>query len=359
MIMLYGWFAGSKSTLKSHSQYRVGEFNSSIQKKITFLIFISSSIIIYWVVSIASGILLYGVTGTYPLPNWTLGALVQIQPDWLEASVDNLLPGLYRTLDLMFAENSILQPRVLSIVFLTVLLWPFVFAAVGTVIELIHRPYRSIQVLYKSKPAEDDIQSMVDEDIQVRHINRNEYPDIRPLSILFNSRKYIFVTNIIIDEYIDEYDEPEQLKGLLLHEQYHIREQSLGFGSTLLSSLLGGANLLASFCDYRESERQADTEAAKVVGNRALRRAIIRLYSLKGQADTDPIGVKHPGAIGNNTLNQNLPEIDTKRSDLNEILAPVLRYLVAPYHLYFGGVLLDNAHMSKRERLDALRDDSS
>jgi hypothetical protein len=311
-------------------------------------------------VIIATGILLYGITGFYYPPAITLRPIVDFFSSEFITSPEDVLTGLYWTLDYVFADAPFVRARIWSLTFLTVILWPFVFATIGTAIELLARPYRSIRVLYDSTPTSEEIQSMVDDSIQIRRINRDGDPNLRPLSVFFGFRRYIFVSDVVIDEYKEnnENRDKNQLKGLLQHEQYHLRERSLGFGATILSSVLGGANLLPAFYDFRKSERQADAYAAEVVGKTSLQHAIIRLYDLKARSDPNPIGLQHPGVIGADTVRNQFSEIETELSNLpGNILTTLWSYLSASYQLYFGGILLDTAHMRKRDRLAALRDD--
>lgn len=352
-IVLITWVLGAKPTVESYYRYRLRPFTSPIQRVVTFLVFVGFTVTLYTIVGVAAGILLYGITGVYYLPAWTLAPLLELLSGELSTSTEGFLAGLYRTLDYVFTGAPVLYSRSWSLLYLTALLWPFVFAAVGTISEVVGAPYRALRALQQSTPLPTELQSMVDDGIQVRRIDCGGYPDLRPLSVLFGTRKYVLVSDVVVDEC-----QPAELEGLLLHEQYHLQERSLGFGATVLSSVLGGANLLPAFYDYRKSERLADATAAEVVGKEPLRHAIIRLYDVRARAGSNPIGVRHPSAIGTDTVFEAVPAPNTDRADVVGSLRRTLRtYLLAPYRLYFGGILLDTAHMKKRERLAALRDD--
>lgn len=352
-ILLITWLLGAKPAVESYYRYRLRPFSSPVQRTVTFLVFVSFTVSLYTIVGVAAGILLYGVTGVYYLPAWTLSPLLESLPGELSTSAEGFLAGLYRTLDFVFADAPLLYPRSWSLLYLTALLWPFVFAAVGTLGEIVGAPYRAVRALQQSTPLPAEIQLIVDDGIQVRRIDCGGYPDLRPLSVLFGTRKYVLISDVVVEEC-----QRDELEGLLLHEQYHLQERSLGFGALVLSSILGGANLLPAFYDYRKSERLADASAAAVVGEETLRHAIIRLYDVKARAGSNPIGVRHPSAIGNDRVFEAVPEPDSELADIVEYLRRTLRaYLLAPYRLYFGGILLDTAHMKKRERLAALRDD--
>ncbi|WP_271955730.1 hypothetical protein [Halorubrum ezzemoulense] len=351
-IILMMWISWSRVDLKSYYLYRLRAFSSSVRRAVALLLFATFTVSLYSIVAVAGGIILYGITGVYYLPAWTLELpLTQLLPE-LSTSVDGSLLALYRTLDYVFADTPVLHARLWSLVYLTVLLWPFVFAAVGTVGEILGAPYRALRTLHRSTPLSAEFQSLVAEDIQVRRINCGGHPDLRPLSVLFGRRKYILVSDVVVKKCPEK-----ELKALLRHEQYHLEEWRLGFGARVLSSVLGGANLLPAFYDFRKSEREADAAAADVVGKEPLRHAIIRLYDIRAQSGSNPIGVRYPSAIGNDTVLDDFLEPDTQVTDVVGSLRIILRsYLLAPYRLYFGGVLLNTAHMNKRERLAALRD---
>lgn len=351
IIMLGLGIHGSKTRVEWLYRYRLRPFRSRLQRFATFLVFLGFIGVLYATMSIAVGILLYGVTGVYYLPASTLSPFHELLPAELSTSSEGLLAGLYRTLDYTLANVPVVSARTASLAFLCTLLWPFVFVAFGTIAELLGRPYRALRVLHLSDPVAD-VQSLVADDIQVRSIDCCGYPDLRPLSVLFGAKEYVIVSGIVLEEC-----PRDELEALLRHEQYHLQERSLGFGATVLSSVLGGANLLPAFYDFRESERKADAAAAEAVGVKPLRHAIIRLYDLQARAGSNPIAVLHPGAIGTDTTRPETTQIRAEASAIGTRVAAVLwSFLVATYQLYFGGILLDTAHMRKKERLDALRE---
>ena len=351
-VLFILWMHGAKPRVTALYRYRLQPFHSHVQRGITLLIFITFTGILYTIVAVALAILLYGVTGAYALPTTTLMPLYNLlPPDMTPISATDMLTSLYRTLDYTFA-GTVLPARVGSLTFLAVLLWPFLFVALGTCGELLGRPYRALRTLHQSQPAPADIQSLVADTISVRRIDRGGYPDLRPLSLGFGLRKYIIVSDVVVDEC-----EPKELEALLRHEQHHIEERSLGFGAIILSSLLGGANLLPAFYDFRESERKADATAAEAVGAKHVRHAIRRLYDLRAKAGNNPIGLRHPGAIAPSRVRRDASQFAIDASDAIQHARTVLKgYLRAPYQLYFGGVLLETAHMQKSDRLAALRD---
>jgi hypothetical protein len=72
------------------------------------LLFGSFTIFLYSIVSIVSAVLLYGITGVYYLPAWTLTPLNELLPPALSTSTTGLLAGIFRTLDSVFAEARLL-----------------------------------------------------------------------------------------------------------------------------------------------------------------------------------------------------------------------------------------------------------
>ncbi len=350
LVMFGLWVWDCRYTTSVLHDYRLTPFESATQRFGTFVGFVIFSGVIYAVTAVAISILLFGITGTYYLPSSTLQPLLVILPAELTTSVHGFLTSMYETLDHAFAAFPG-SARLGSLIFLSGLLWPFVFVAVGTVTEILGRPYRALRVLARSTPLTDDAgQSLVPPDVQVRRISCDGYPDIRPLSLLFGVRNYIIVSDIVVSEC-----SRDELQALLQHELYHIRERRLGYATVMLSSFLGGANALPAFFDYRKSERNADAAAAAVVGAKTVRHAIRRMYSLRARTTPNTIGLQHPGIIGSESFSMRYQRLTSDAASRVALLrAHAQMFVAAPYKLYFGSILVDTAHMDKDERLAAL-----
>lgn len=347
------WLHGSKSSLDSLRRYRLGTFSSGWQNGISLGVFLMVNAGFYIATAVAFGIIGYGVTGTYYLPERTLSPLVGFLPTDLRVPPREFLAALYTTLDQTAIVIPYVPARVFSVGFLLTVLWPFVFIGFGTVTQIIGRPYRAVWALWQSyQVSAERIQASVDDDIQVRQINRDGYPDLRPFTLL-GLWKFVLVSEVLIEEC-----EPDELEALLRHEEYHIRERGPGAVAVLFSLFVGGANAIAAFYDFRESEREADKEAAAAVGRAPLRRAIIRTYDLRARASNNPIPGHTPSAVSPlPTVEGTRMAADVTRTRIEQLSTLLRAYILAPHRLYFGGVLTETAHLRKRERLEMLRSD--
>ncbi|WP_435102506.1 hypothetical protein [Halarchaeum sp. P4] len=346
------WLHNSHTTLRSLHRQRLGRFTSDVRRAFVFLLYATFTVLLYTATAVAVAILAFGVTGVYPLPDATLRPLLTFFPADTQPTPTGFLVDLYRTLDYTFGYTG-LPARAVAVTYLCVLLWPFVFVALGTVTELLARPVRIVTVLYRSHPlTEADGQDLLPDSVEVRRIDRDGYPDLRPLSLPFGLAHYVIVSDAVVEDF-----PREELHALLEHEHYHIRERSLGPGATIISSLLGGTTLLPAFYDYRESERDADAAAADAVGARTVRVAIQRIYDQRVRAIQHPISLTHPSIASPDTLTTHtVHAADTLRDALARLGETIHAYGTAPYQLYFGNVLVDTAHLRKTERLDALRE---
>lgn len=347
------WVLEANPTLESLQRYRLDTFDTGLRRRTILGVFLAVNAAFYAATTVAFGVIVYGIVGTYYLPEWTLLPLLNFIPTDLRVPPEEFLPALYTTLDHTAISVPGVPVRVLSVGFLLTVLWPFVFVAFGTVIQVIGRPYRTLRALRDSSPVVDDrVQGMVADDVQVRQIDREGYPDLRPFT-LFGRWKFVLVSDVIIEEC-----QPDELAALLRHEEYHVRERRPGAAVVVLSLFVGGANALAAFYDFRKSERKADKEAADAVGRASLRRAIIRTYDLRARAPHNPIPGHTPSAV---SPLPTIEERDTAATDpqtwLGWVSKVIRSYLLAPYRLYFGGVLTETAHLRKRERLETLRSD--
>lgn len=153
-------------------------------------------------------------------------------------------------------------------------------------------------------------------------------PRVRPLGRLFGLWGVVLVTEPVLELADDE------LAAVVAHEAYHVRRRDLAVGAlaALAALAVGGRNALLAFYDYPAAEREADAYAAERVGRDALVRALRRMESLHYEA-------RRPVADG-----PTAPPADPS----------VLSYLLAPYRLYFGRVLLDGAHRDTDERIARL-----
>jgi|AntRauMinimDraft_4_1070384.scaffolds.fasta_scaffold00723_3 energy-coupling factor transporter transmembrane protein EcfT len=341
----------AKPTLESLQRYRLDTFATGWRRRVALVLFLAVNVAFYVATAVAFGIIAYGVVGTYYLPEWTLQPLVGYFPTELRIPPRDFLQALYTTLDLTVPSVPGVPARVLSVGFLFAVLWPFAFITFGTLTQAIGRPYRTLQVLWNSSPVTDDrVQDSVGDDVEVRHIDRDGYPDLRPFTLL-GHWKFVFVSDVLIEEC-----GPDELEALLRHEEYHIRERGPGTAAVVLALFVGGANAIAAFYDFRKSERKADEEAAAAVGRAPLRHAIIRAYDLRARAPRNPIPGHTPSAVSPLPALERTDTATTAgRTRLGRLLTLIWGYLLAPYQLYFGGVLTETAHLRKRERLEALR----
>ncbi|GGL44994.1 hypothetical protein GCM10009037_30520 [Halarchaeum grantii] len=352
-ISLFLWVHTSRTTVRALHRYRLDRFASDARRAVVFLLYAAFTALLYTVTAVAVAILAFGVTGVYPLPDATLQPLLTLLPADTQPTPTAFLVDLYRTLDYTFRDAG-LPARAVGIGYLCLLLWPFVFVALGTVTELLARPIRVATVFLRSSSLpEDDGQDLLPDAVEVRRIDRAGFPALRPLSLPLGLGHYVFVSDVLVAEC-----SRAELHALLEHEHYHIRERSLGVGATVLSSLLGGTTLLPAFYDYRESERAADAAAAAVLDARTVRDAIRRIYELRARTDGTPLALPHPGIVGADTRTPqgDATAVDSLRDAVERLRTTVYAYGTAPYRLYFGSVLVDTAHLRKRERLDALRD---
>jgi Zn-dependent protease with chaperone function len=141
---------------------------------------------------------------------------------------------------------------------------------------------------------------------------------------------------------------PDELAAVVAHEAHHLDGRALTAAAvaTLAGLGFGGRNALLAFYDYAAAERAADEHAARTVGTDPLVRALRRLEGLQsrgvGAALAD--GGSHGGS-------------STEGSGRIASAALVARrFLLAPYALFFGRLLLDAAHRTVDERVRHLRE---
>ncbi len=131
----------------------------------------------------------------------------------------------------------------------------------------------------------------------------------------------------LLDELADE-----EVAAVIAHEEYHVRNGDPRWNllASLFGLAVGGRNALVVAHDYPRVEREADRYAAREHGTETFVRALRRIERLRA---TVPPADAHTEAVGSGVLP---------------------RILAAPYRVLFGSVVLENAHASTDERIEAV-----
>jgi Zn-dependent protease with chaperone function len=295
----------------------------------------------------------YGLTGTLYPPVNILGDLTQLLPPDLQPSTREMVAGLYQALAYNFRELPGLSPRGWSTVVVTLWLWPIGIIVVGTALGVVGRPFRALAALARSdRLSAARGQHLLGDDIQIRTVDLGGVPDAKPMTVLGGWRQYVFVSEVLVETLTDE-----EFEAVLRHEEYHLQESNRSLLAEALSLLVGGKNALLAFYDYRASERAADDYAARHTSYNTTHDAVEEMYKLAAAADdtADRLGINHPGIVHREAA-QGLLEDLQDPGRLRRVFQRLMAGPAATYELYFGGALLDTAHLDPEARLARLRE---
>lgn len=155
-------------------------------------------------------------------------------------------------------------------------------------------------------------------------------------------------------------EDKSEIQAVLAHEVYHLRNREVvvNFLSSIFSlAVFGGKNALLAFYDYPRIEEEADRYAAEKFGSEPLQDALRKIEYLQAQEISESrieqiLGF--PGFIGSRLKSE---EKDTDDSQEDTTLVQrVLADFLAPYSLFYGTVLFDQAHRSIDERIERISD---
>ena len=253
----------------------------------------------------------------------------------------------YTTTNAYFSGWPLFPSSVYTAMFYTVLLLPIYLFILGWIYSIITELATKVRLLTTAERWNGD-SAIIPEGITVLIPDQDNSLDIRPLSVFFGRRKYIVVSQTVIDTLSED-----ELEAVFAHETYHIKNQDLVFNAvaSLFAVLLGGRNALLTFYDYPAIEREADQYAAVQVGRKPLINAISKLED--NQIKKRGISVGGPDFIPRRP--EQVAEGDSLIMKTRNAVNDMQSLYMAPYHLFFGRMLLDAAHLNKNERISFLR----
>lgn len=380
-VLLFIFFISrSTQARRDLGHARLRPFRSSRYQLAAAILFLIPNLLFFVIGTIMLSVLAYGVTGNVYTPIYLLAPLIKSVFGSAGVStvpVPEFLQATYLATDSAFQAAPIVPPRVYSLVYIAILSWPFLFILFGTIAELLLWPYKVLSTLARSRPVEPDSgQQLLPDDIEIRQIEKGV--DLKPLGLPFGWRKYVIVSDVIIDRLQNGYLEPKQFEAIVRHEEYHLRERHYTIIWRCLGAFVGGRNALLAFKDYRASEDRADEYAIRKInqnddydddgGKDALRQGIGDVIRTRDEMeDGDELLSGTPGIVRRAPIDNILTSDDDSDnepdddSDDDPLIVRANRWLSSrlrtTYGLYFGGSLVQTAHRKPQERLDRLDSD--
>ncbi|RKD86241.1 M56 family metallopeptidase [Halopiger aswanensis] len=175
---------------------------------------------------------------------------------------------------------------------------------------------------------------------------------------VFGFQPYVVVSSPIVDTF----DEAER-DAVLAHELYHLRNRDPVVNAVATATalfLFGGRNAFLVFYEYPRIEREADSFAVELTSARAVRDALERIWDWQARSTiagrrqgTGP----HPAATAASNGKRRTRWIERLPGGtrLHTWISDAGRDLGAFYRLFYGDVLLGNAHPALSERIEQLR----
>jgi Zn-dependent protease with chaperone function len=302
-------------------------------------------LVAYLIASLITGIAaLFAVTITwYTITSSTL--LVDRLFAVINLPLEPITEG-YTATGAYFSGWPLFPTSVYTAVFYTILLSPIYLFMLGWLYSITTELATKYRLLTTAGQWNGD-SAIVPEDITVLIPNQDGGLGTRPMSLFFGRRNYI-----IVDQKVIETLSEDELNAIFAHEVYHFKNRDLVFNAiaSLFAVFLGGRNALLTFYDYPAVEREADQYAATQVGRQPLINAISKLKSR--QIMEHGISVGGPDFVPESS--KQVAEEDSLVVRIRNTVNDVQALYAAPYHLFFGRVLLDAAHLDKNERIDII-----
>ncbi|AZH26689.1 M48 family metalloprotease [Haloplanus aerogenes] len=300
---------------------------------------LSLAMLVFWV-----DLLALGISG---------GGLIQ---DFTPRGIE-LFTQIYANLDAVFQPLPLLSPRSYSLLFASLIFLPTLLLVGTWLAFLVLNMHLKMNLIVKGRP--ESFSEIDGSNISVISVDVGR-PIIKPLSLFFGLKKCIVVDKSVLD-FLDE--DRDETQAVLAHEVYHLRNREVlvNILSSIFSLVVfGGKNALLAFYDYPRIEEEADRYAAEMFGAESLQSALRKIEYLQVQATGDSrieqiLGM--PGFTGSRT------RADEENADDPQEEAPLLQRVLtdfsAPYNLFYGTVLFDQAHRSVDERIQRLADMTS
>jgi hypothetical protein len=375
-LFFISFLSQSTQVCRDLGHAKLRPFKSSRYRFIAAFLFIAPNILFFGIGTIILGVLVYGVTGDVYAPTYLLAPLINSVFGSADVSVPEFLQATYVATDSTFQAAPVGPPRVYSLAYLATLSWPFLFIVIGTIAGTLRRPYKLLSILARSRPIKpdsrqqmltDDIGDNINDidDIEIRRIDRGA--DVTQFRFLFGWRKYIVISDVIIDRLHTGDLRSKEFEAIVRHEEYHLRERHYSILAACLGPFLGGRNALLVFKDYRASEDQADDHAIIHTSQDALSNGIDQVYK-ESTGNTNPSEVilsANPGVVRREAIDDLFTfddsSGDNSDNDDDRLLARASKWLNSrlrmTYYLYFGAILVETAHRSPDKRFDRLKNE--
>jgi len=295
---------------------------------------VSLAMLVFWIDAVSLGI-------------YRKGLIQNFTPRGIE-----LWREIYTNLDSVFESLPLLSPRSYSLLFVSLIFLPTLLLIITWLAFLILQTISRASLIRGGR--KENFVVVDDSKISVISVDSNR-PIIQPLTLFFGLRKFIIVDRSVLDILEEDHNE---LQAVLAHEAYHLRNREVlvNILSTIFSiAVFGGRNALLAFYDYPRIEGEADRYAAEKFGSESLQNALRKIEYLQAQATEESrieqiLGL--PGFVGTRAEAE-----ERNTGNPQEEITLVKRVLTdffAPYSLFYGTVLFDQAHRSIDERIEKL-----
>lgn len=297
---------------------------------------LSLAMLVFWV-----DLLALGISGE--------GLIQDFTPRGIE-----LFTQIYVSLDAVFQPLPLLSPRSYSLLFASLLFLPTLLLIGTWLAFLVLNILLKVNLIRRGRA--ESFSGINDSSISVISVDVGR-PIIKPLSLFFGLKKCIIVDRSILD-LLDQ--DKGEIQAVLAHEVYHLRNREVvvNFLSSIFSlAVFGGKNALLAFYDYPRIEEEADRYAAEKFGAKPLQDALRKIEYLQAQGGSESRieqRLGFPGFIGSQ-LKSEEKGTDNSQEDTT-LVQRVLADFLAPYSLFYGTVLFDQAHRSIDERIEGLSD---
>jgi len=286
-------------------------------------------------------VILFGINGTLVLEP-LLNYLVPLQS----------IISWYSALDSIFEFFPFFTSRSYSVGFVVLMSLPLLLFIIHWISNIIRYIILRSYILVKRERRKHESEAFT-WDIELIVLNQDGKILIQP-----RSKRSIVVSKAVLEVLSDD-----ELDAVLAHEVHHIQNRDLTVTAfaTIFSLILGGKNALLAFYDYPKIEREADDYAAETVGVNFLISAIRKLENASAETHiktADYISLGTPRFMEWLDVNRS----KRNRTDrgirdhlrISTIREELILYIVLPYRVFFGSVILDAAHLDTDERIERL-----
>ena len=270
----------------------------------------------------------------------------------LNESGIELFAGVFANLDSVFEVLPWVAPRTGSVLFFGVVFLPTIFLIGIWILHLCLNLGYKLYLLWAAEPVDVDIDG--GEDVSIVSLDTGK-PVIKPVTMFFGLKRMIVVDESVLNK-LDQ--DRNELQALLAHELYHLRnrEQLVNILSSILAiGFIGGKNAVLSFYNYPDIEQRADDDAAGKYGAEALQVALRKVKSLQSNKAVSSLisPTAYPGLVRSQSeeTKQNQSKEENPTLDW---LQGVMKDFAAPYQLFYGSVLFDEAHQQIDDRIDRI-----